>query len=393
MRKLTADIIYPVISDPVPEGVIVVDNNGKILEVSSREHFDNTNLEYFRGTLVPGFINAHCHLELSHMYGKVASGTGLIPFITSVVRQRGASQEEILDAIARAEDEMYENGIVAVGDISNTTNTFSQKQNGRLYYHTFIEMFDFLQDENARETYNNYLQVYDALELSEYNLKTCVPHAPYTVSRSLFKLINEKNNGGNHTVSIHNQEMQPETDLFVSKTGELIDFYAAFGISLDDFEPTGKESVYYAIKEMDPGHRALFVHNTLTGPREIETVQAWNQDVFWATCPNANLYIENRLPDYRVFLEHDANMTIGTDSLTSNWQLSVLEEMKAIHKYQSYIGFDTLLRWATLNGARALGFEDNLGSLDPGKTPGIVHLDFDPRTENLHQRVSARRVA
>jgi cytosine/adenosine deaminase-related metal-dependent hydrolase len=114
------------------------------------------------------------------------------------------------------------------------------------------------------------------------------------------------------------------------------------------------------------------VHNTLTTRQDIEAAQAWSDYVYWATCPNANLYIENRLPDYAAFLSSGARVTIGTDSLTSNWQLSILEEMKTIARYQSYVPFETLLRWATLNGAEALGFSDTLGSLEPGKTPGLL---------------------
>jgi aminodeoxyfutalosine deaminase len=83
------------------------------------------------------------------------------------------------------------------------------------------------------------------------------------------------------------------------------------------------------------------------------------------------LYIENRLPNYQIFLDNNAQMTIGTDSLTSNWSLSVLDELKAIARYQSYVPTETLLQWATLNGAKALGFEGDLGSFEIGKTPGI----------------------
>jgi cytosine/adenosine deaminase-related metal-dependent hydrolase len=78
-------------------------------------------------------------------------------------------------------------------------------------------------------------------------------------------------------------------------------------------------------------------------------------------------------------------MTIGTDSLTSNWQLSILEEMKTISKYQSYIPFDTLLQWATLNGARALGMEQELGSIEAGKKPGLLLLTYDPGGRPLHK--------
>jgi cytosine/adenosine deaminase-related metal-dependent hydrolase len=129
---------------------------------------------------------------------------------------------------------------------------------------------------------------------------------------------------------------------------------------------------------MDPNQRTLFVHNTLTSREDIAAAHTWSDKVYWATCPNANLFIENKLPDYQFFIDADARMTIGTDSLSSNWQLSILEEMKTISRYQSYVPFDTLLQWATLNGARALGMEDELGSLEAGKAPGVLLLTMDP---------------
>ena len=138
---------------------------------------------------------------------------------------------------------------------------------------------------------------------------------------------------------------------------------------------------------MDPNQRTLFVHNTLTSAEDIQAAHAWSQQVYWATCANANLYIENRLPNYQAFIDNQAKMTIGTDSLTSNWQLSVLEEMKTIVRYQSGVSFSTLLEWATINGAMALGFEDELGSLEVGKKPGLnllnldASLDFNAQTQ------------
>jgi len=112
----------------------------------------------------------------------------------------------------------------------------------------------------------------------------------------------------------------------------------------------------------------------MTTAEDIAKAHNWNHKTFWATCANANLYIENRLPDYQAFLDADAKMTIGTDSLTSNWQLSVLEEMKTIQKYKSFIPFETMLTWACKNGAEALGYEDTLGTIEVGKGPGLVHI-------------------
>jgi cytosine/adenosine deaminase-related metal-dependent hydrolase len=214
-----------------------------------------------------------------------------------------------------------------------------------------------------------------------------VPHAPYTVSPTLFEKINALNPDTNTTVSIHNQETEHENQFFLSKEGGFVDFYNAFGFSVEQLKPTGQPSIYYAMQHMNPACRTLFVHNTTTTAEDIQAAQAWSDKVYWATCANANLYIENRLPNYKAFMDNGARMTIGTDSLTSNWQLSVLEEMKVIAKYQSYVPFGTLLQWATLNGAEALGYEAELGSIEPGKAPGLNLLSMD---ENLKLEASTQ---
>ncbi len=378
MRKITADWVHPVSSSPIARGVVITDDQGKILAIESRDQHDPASLEVHVGWLVPGFVNTHCHLELSHLKGKVDTGTGLIPFITGVVTQRGASAEVIQEAITAAENEMLAGGVVAVGDISNAPDTFVTKAQGRLRYYTFLEMFDFLQEAGAEATFDKGLAVYEQLTLATGAARSYVPHAPYTVSPGLFRRIREANPAADVTVSIHNQETPPENLLFLEKTGEFLDFYGRFGISLEAFEATGQTAIFYALTHLNPNNRSLFVHNTLSTSADLQAAHAWSPHVYWATCPNANLYIENRLPNYRIFMEENARVTIGTDSLTSNWQLSILEEMKTIARYQSYVPVETLLRWATLNGAEALGFDDTLGSLETGKTPGILLLQHLP---------------
>lgn len=386
MRKITAEKIYPVSSEPLENTVLIVDDNGKILALEPLHQHDPASVQKFPGILAPGFVNTHCHLELSHMKGKVNTGTGLIPFITGVVTQRNVPAEQIAEAIAKAEQEMLDNGIVALGDISNTTDTFAVKARGRMRYYTFVELFDFLQENGAEKTFSDGLAVYEKLQLAPGSARVMVPHAPYSVSRTLFGKI-DAFNPGDCTLSIHNQETPPEHALFFDKTGGFLDFYGKFGISLDAFEASGQASIYYALAHMNPKNRTLFVHNTLTSREDIRAAQAWSDRCYWASCPNANLYIENRLPDYSAFIETGARVTLGTDSLTSNWQLSILEEMKTIARYQSYVPFDTLLRWATLNGAEALGFEDTLGSLVPGKTPGVICIEGGAGTGASVRRV------
>ncbi|MEM1120457.1 MAG: amidohydrolase family protein [Bacteroidota bacterium] len=375
MRKITADFIFPIHRPPIKEGVIVVNDEGTIVEVGTRHNYDEEELESHKGIITPGFINTHCHLELSHMKGKVDTGTSLIPFISSVVQFRDVPQKKIDQAIEAADVEMLREGIVAVGDISNKADTVPQKKRSSIRYYTFVEMFDFLQKNWTDDTFKQYEAVFAAHSDEGGNQKSRVPHAPYSVSSNLFKKINSVN-PNSATVSIHNQETPDENLFFQQKRGAFLTFYKNFDISIDDFAATGANSIDYALQYMSPQSKTLFVHNTMTTKADIEKAHAWNPNCYWATCPNANLYIENRLPNYQHFLDTDAKVTIGTDSLTSNWQLSIVEEMKAIAKYQSYIPLETLLTWATLNGAEALGYEGDLGSLEVGKTPGLVLLNM-----------------
>ncbi len=374
-RYITADWIYPVASSRIENGVVVV-NKDRIVNLMTRDQVPADQLEYYKGIIVPGFVNTHCHSELSHLKGKADSGTGLLSFINHVVRHRNVDAGVIQDAIRAADKEMWDGGIQVVGDICNTADSFQIKKASPIKYYSFIEMFDFLQDEQMVDRTKQYLEVYE----KRTGNGAVVPHAPYSVSPSLFRRINLMNTDM-VTVSIHNQETQDEDELFRNGKGDFYSFYKSFDIDLSAFNPTGKSSIYYAMEHMDTSKRALFVHNTFTTAEDIQAAKKWNPEVYWATCPNANLYIENRLPHYQTFIDNEAIMTIGTDSLSSNWQLSILEEMKTIARYQSAISFDTLLQWATLNGARALGLSDTYGSFEKGKAPGILHLSFDPEKD------------
>jgi len=369
-RKISAEKIHTVSGEILEDTVIVLDQKNRIIALDKYEEHDLSSVERYDGEIIPGLINAHCHLELSHLKGAANTGTGLLPFLNAVVSLRDYPEEEILQAIVDGDREMQNDGIVAVGDICNKLDTAATKENSPIKYYSFVEMFDFMQDALTDKTYEDYMKVYQGQSDKNGNKKSCVPHAPYTVSEKLFAQLKTQSKP-EQTISIHNQETPHEDALFNSKTGGFLDFYKGFNFSLDHFNATKKNSIFYAMENMNPEAKTLFVHNTLTSKADIEAAHKWSNKVYWATCANANLYIENRLPDYQVFLDTNAKMTIGTDSLTSNWKLSVLDEMKTILKYKSYLNFETVLKWATLNGAEALGYEDQLGSIEIGKAPGI----------------------
>jgi len=230
-------------------------------------------------------------------------------------------------------------------------------------------------------TFDNYHKVFDDQVDTGHHKKSIVPHAPYSVSKELWKLIVGSHEIG-QTISMHNQELSAENQLFQDKTGGFISFFRDMGLNIDRFIPTGQTSIYSALNNLNPNNKILFVHNTMTTAEDISIAQDRLPKCYWVTCPNANLYIENKLPDYQSFVDNGARVCIGTDSLSSNWQLSIFEEMKVIKKYQSRIDDLEIIKWATYNGAEALGYDD-LGSLKMGVSPGINLIDVDVKEDGF----------
>ncbi len=372
-HKYTAPIVFTQDRKENEQKVVITNGEGKVLAIEKYEDHDQASLNHIPHAIIPGFINTHCHLELSHMKNLVDTGTTLLPFISSVVKYRDFHIDDVLEAIQKADQAMYNDGIVAVGDISNKNDTLHTKRRSKIRYYTFVEMFDLLNPQMTSSIIDQYAEVYAQHDQNEKDAKSMVPHAPYSVTNALFAYIN-KHNEQHRTISIHNEETLSENELFLFKTGGFIDFYKNFGNDLSHFNAIGKSAIHYAIANMDANQKTIFVHNTQTNAEGIDAAYAWNKNIYWATCPNANLYIENRLPNYKLFIDKQQKMTIGTDSLTSNWQLSIWEEMKTLHKYCSFIPIQSLIKWATINGAEALGFENQLGSIEVGKTPGLISV-------------------
>ncbi|MEI7801583.1 MAG: amidohydrolase family protein, partial [Bacteroidota bacterium] len=280
----------------------------------------------------------------------------------------------VLDEIEIANHEMNRNGIVAVGDISNDDHSLQTKSSSSLYYHTFVEAYGF-KPENAEQYFTATKNVFQkAIELKLSAAIT--PHAPYSVPKELMQLIYGWNKNHPDVFSIHNQETEAETQFFQDGTGDfkkLIDDFFKMN-SAEVFHPTGKRSIDYLLQFLPKEKNALFVHNTFTTAEELKNTSEDFPNVFWCACPKANLYIENRLPDYNNWLQVKDKVCVGTDSLASNDSLSILEEIKTIQKNFPELKTEMLINWATINGAKFLQIDEKFGSIEIGKTPGLNHL-------------------
>jgi aminodeoxyfutalosine deaminase len=406
-RKIAADKIF----DGYrfwEDHVLILDENGVVGALLPKENAGE-GVETVEGILSPGFVNCHCHLELSHMKGKIPEGTGLVDFVFKVVTERSASEEEILAAIASAEEEMKSAGIVAVGDICNNTLTLPQKEKGALQYYNFIEASGWLpavsdlRFERAKVIYDACINgqwstgngEFRTIPNPELQTPNCsiVPHAPYSVSENLWKVIQPYFE--NKVVSVHNQETRFEDEFFLHGTGDFKRMYELMKIDNSHHQPTKRSSLQSYFDKLRGAEKIILVHNTFTGEEDVAYVRSETSNVkqeslqlqtpnskpqtFFCLCVNANQYIEEALPPIDMLRKNGCNIVLGTDSLASNWRLSIVDEMKTIQKHFADIPLDELLGWATINGAKALGMDGYLGSFEKEKRPGVVLINETER--------------
>ena len=372
-RKFKADYLFTSNSLLISDHVLITDINGKIENIVNKTEAGE-DVEILNGILSPGFINAHCHLELSHLKNVIPEKTGLVDFVFKVVTGRHFSLDEIINSIENAEDEMLKSGIVAVGDICNNSLSILQKEKNRIRYYNFIETSGWNPNAAAIRFEKNKLY---CDEFIQKNLKTSlVPHAPYSVSQNLWGKITPYFTG--KVISIHNQETMGEDDFFLNGTGSLVEMYKMMNIDNSFYKSENLRSLQTYFEKFSRAASVILVHNTFTKQEDVDYIfktKSPHQLISFCLCANANLYIEDTLPPVEMLLQNECNLVIGTDSLASNHQLNILEELKTISKNYPNIKTETLLQWATMNGAKALQMDNELGSFEKGKQPGLVLIE------------------
>jgi cytosine/adenosine deaminase-related metal-dependent hydrolase len=393
-RKYQADHLFTGHEWLSNNSVLITSPEGEIIDIVPLAEAGE-DIATFSGILSPGFVNCHCHLELSHMKGLIPEKTGMIDFLVQVIQQRGFDAGIIKKAIEEAENSMLQNGIVAVGDICNTANTVEQKKAGRLLYHNFIETMGFI-ESTATQRFEASLAVYDQfarLYRTPGESNSIVPHAPYSVSQALFQKITHF--PGNHLLTIHSQESAAEREFIEKGTGDFHRLYEALHIDISFYKPRSAQSLQTYLSHFLPNQSLILVHNVTTNKEDLDYItsgelsssepiipartgtggRAGIANLFFCVCPNANDYIGNPLPDIDLLRQYKAAIVVGTDSLASNHQLSILAELQTIRRHFPQIETKELLQWVTWNGAQALQLQDVIGSFEPGKKPGVLVIN------------------
>ena len=335
-------------------------------------------VEFYSGILCAGFVNAHSHLELAYLRGAIEDGGGFAAFAESMGKVRGEfSEQEQLTAIAEADKAMWQEGVDVVGDIVNGETSFAVKATSKIYYHNFLEVFGLRLCNLERQR-----------ELLKYPHTSLTPHSTYSVQDAPFR---EMCGGDSREpLSIHFLETADEAELYRGG-GSLHKWYESVGFECDflHYETPARRIVACTPKD----RRVMLVHNCAITQNDIEILtNHFSMPVSWVLCPRSNNYISGIEPRSVELLRSSGgniNICIGTDSLASNWSLSVVEELKMFRD----IPLAELLQWATINGAKALGIDDKYGSLEVGKLSGVVNITgVDLANFSLTPESKARRI-
>lgn len=376
MRKIAANYLFPITGAPIRNGYVQLDDNGVIIAMGELSG-ECEDTEFYNGILCPGFTNAHCHIELSHLKGYFKEDTGMSGFINQINALRlTVGKEERMAALKEQFELLYKQGVSAMGDISNCSESFETKAASPLYTRTYLELF-------GSEPKDATAVLQSGMELAEtartYGIDAAItPHSCYTMSPELLAGA-AKEGLKSGFLSYHNQESREEEDLIISGTGALAENYKGRGLNTPPV--TGKPALFYFIDRLlsfstSPVQgRILLVHNVATNQESIEYALTHLQTPYWAICPLSNLFIHRALPPLDLMRKKRLKICLGTDSLSSNKILSIAEEIKCLHQHFPHLPLTEILTWATLNGAEAVGKEKELGSFEVGKKPGIVLVD------------------
>lgn len=373
MRKLSAHYILNPGHRPLPYGVLEVDEEGTILRIRERTGpAEEAHLEFFSGILIPGMVNVHTHLELSQLKSRIPEGTGLSRFTAEVVRQRNLYPLST-ELMRKYLDLMYLDGIQLVGDISNSDASVEAKKLSRPESLTFVELFG-LDPRQAGQIWSQGKEVLNAFRQAGLPA-TLTAHAPYSVSDKLWEKLGSHPDASG-VWSIHHMESREEDQLFSQHQGALADRLLQLPLPAGSIPGPDTTSSSWLAERLSPRKNILLIHNTFAKADQLRPLLEKHPQstLFLGLCPNANQYIENSLPDEWISKRKEFNLCIGTDSLASNHRLSVWEELKTLSRHYPEVALEEWISMACLNGARALNREQDYGSFEPGKKPGVVWI-------------------
>ena len=390
MKRIAAKYVYLLDGyEPLKNAFVEFSDDGTVVTIGEADSSD----EMLDGALVPGFVNAHCHVELSYMKGLFRKGTGMAGFIDQINALRDTkSREEKVRDLSEAMDLMWKRGVSAMADISNCDDSFAVKAAHPMYTRTFLEVFG-TEPEDCSSVMASVRQLQEKAVAAGLSAAP-TPHACYTMSPELLTASSMAGLASGF-LSYHSEESSEEEEMVRFGRGPMWDNRKKAGMSTPPV--TGKSSLLYFIDRLLAGTSApigghiLLVHEVCLDEEGIDAVRSTMLHPYFALCPLSNIFIHNALPPVPLMRRNGLKLCIGTDSLSSNDDLDMLKEIFCLQENFPEVPLGELFTWASTNGADFLSLS-YLGSFSEGKKPGAVFIDHLDREGRLTSASRSRRM-
>jgi cytosine/adenosine deaminase-related metal-dependent hydrolase len=382
-RIFHADHVLPGDAPPIADGAVVVDEEGTVLDVGPATEVLPRNAglapQRVRGVVFPGLVNAHTHIELSSMRGKVPGGRGFVPWVDRLVTLRSEiAPEDDAETIEGAVDELVRSGTVAVGDVTNTLAPVAALARAGIAGCVFHEVFGMVRAvvlqriEGLRAELEERLPSWPSTDL----VYAPSPHTLYTLHFDAVRALLDSATRRGLRASVHLAEHAAERRAVEHGDGPVPDWFADRLKQRPDWPRRPLFDVADDAGALRIG--VVLVHLTDARREELDRVAASGASV--ALCPRSNLWIEGRLPPLLAVREAGIEAALGTDSLASNTSLDVLAEARALADRFPSVPAWELVKMATWNGARALG-RDDVGRIARRARPGLLCVEGDVTSE------------
>lgn len=374
-------------SSPIPRGALLVDESGRIVQVGYESAVPSpphvAKLMLGRAVVLPGFINLHTHLELSGLKRKIDD----IDFFTWIQRVKAAKEATdeagFLQAARDGLREAWSYGTTTVADTGTScaTAVALKEMGGRgIYYHEAIAPDPVLCDD----TLDSLAEVLADLALdSAEGVEVGVsPHAPYTVSAQLYARVAAYARSAGLKLAAHVAESHEEVEFVTKRAGKFARAWQDRGIPLPE---AARSPVDYVRRLGLLGSDLLVIHAVQTDDQDIELFAEF--DVPVAVCPRSNKRHGHGQPPLAAFLDKGLRCGLGTDSVVSVASLDLLAEAREARELAG-LSATQAMRLLTLGGATALGKQDSVGSLEPGKWADLCVVELEERVSEKSEDVA-----
>lgn len=397
MQAVQARFVFPIDRPPLRDGVVTV-HAGRIVAVGANESGQPPR-DLGNVALLPGWINAHTHLEFSNLAEPLGeAGMPFPEWIAQVVAQRRAAFErataqgsdlaqERASAVAMGLAESRGAGVVALGEIATPgwpREAFASDDHESQFFGTlFLELLGLAADK-----------VEPLMALAREHVRGAgaqggfvpglSPHAPYTVHPELLAQACGLSAETKTPVAMHLAESIEEIELLRSQSGGMVEMLQNLGAWHPGALPRGRRPLDY-LQTLATAHRSLVIHGNFLLDDEIELIAAQRERMTVVYCPRTHAYFPHGKYPLAEMLAAGVRVAIGTDSRASNPDLSILAELRHIAQHHPSIAPAEILKLGTLHGAEALGLAHDFGTLAPGKRAAFALVPLPAATGEPHE--------